>query len=86
MKLFFENSFLFVPPELNPDPFMYNGDRQRSFNLLSEKILSGYDYCLQNFLDENGIPYPPSGEVPPAYIGSLRSKQCRNIPQRTILF
>lgn len=78
MKLFFGNSFIFVPPELNPDPFMYNGDRQRSFNLLSERILNGYDYCLKNFLDDNGFAYPPDAEVPPAYIGKFNIETVNN--------
>lgn len=78
LKLFFGNSFLFVPPDLNPDPFMYNGDRQRSFNLLSERILSDYNYSLKDFLDDNDFPYPPTDEVPPAYIGKFSIRNINN--------
>lgn len=71
LKLFFDNSYLFVPPEINNDPFMYNGDRQRSFNLLSERIINEYNYTLKDFLDDNRFDYPSLSEVPPAYIGKF---------------
>lgn len=71
IKLFFDNSFLFVPPDLISDPFMYNGDRQRAFNIVTEKILREYDYTLQDFLDDNGFEYPDRDEIPPAYIGKF---------------
>ena len=71
IKLFFGNSYLFVPPQIDKDPFLYNGDRQRAFNLLTERIMSNIDYTLKDFLDDNGFEYPSLNEIPPAYIGKF---------------